>query len=270
MITPAEAQSRIRFLDESAQNNTVLHGLNPFVTLMVTLLFIFSVVSFDKYAFSALLPFALFPLYTTLVGEIPLKVLGVWLKASLPLLIGLGLLNPFLDTRQILILPHVSISAGWVSYLSLLAKGGLTITASLGLIAVTGLPRLGLALRRLGFPRIMVLQLLLMGRYTTLLLEEGNRILEAWQLRAPGQKGLPPSVWGPLMGQWLMRSLDRSHRIYQAMKLRGFSGEYPQPPLPSLTPRDWGHLLFWTTYFLINRAVNLPQLLGHLLTGGLS
>lgn len=270
MISPAEARDRIRFLDESAQKKTVLHGLNPFVTVTVTLIFIFCVISLGKYAFSALLPFALFPLYMILVGEIPFKVLSLWLKGALPLLIGLGLLNPFLDSRQFLLFSNFTISAGWISYMSLLLKGILTTSAALSLIATTGLPRLGLALRRLGFPEIMVLQLMLMGRYITLMLEEGSRILAAWHLRAPGQKGLPPAVWGPLMGQWLMRTLDRSHRIYQAMKLRGFTGEYPLAPLKPLNLTDWSFLLCWTAYLIINRTVNLPLWLGHLLTGGLS
>lgn len=270
MISPAEARNRIRFLDESAQKKTVLHTLNPFATMSVTLVFIFCVISLNKYAFSALLPFALYPLYMTLVGEIPLNVLRLWLKTTLPLLIGLGFLNPFLDSREILLFSEFTVSAGWISYLSLLLKGILTTAAALSLIATTGLPRLGVAMRRLGFPEILVLQLMLMGRYITLLLEEGSRILAAWHLRAPGQKGLSPAVWGPLMGQWLMRTLDRSHRIYQAMKLRGFTGQYPLAPLKPLNSKDWFFLLFWTVYFIINRAVNLPLWLGHLLTGGIS
>lgn len=270
MISPAEARNRIRFLDESAQKNTALHQLNPFSTLTVTLVFIFAVISLDKYALSALMPLSLFPLIMILAGEIPLKSLGHWLKAALPLLIGLGILNPFMDAAPIPVFYGFSISAGWISYMSLVLKGILTTSAALCLIATTGLPRLSLALRRLGFPEIMVLQLMLMGRYITLLLEEGTRILGAWHLRAPGQKGLPPHVWGPLMGQWLMRSLDRSHRIYQAMKLRGFAGQYPLAPLQPLNRKDFSFLAFWITYILINRAVNLPQWLGQLLTGGLS
>lgn len=270
MITPAQARDRIRFLEESAQKSTPLHRLNPFASLAVTLLFIACAISLDKYALSALLPLALFPLYMTLIGEIPLQVLGLWLKATLPLLLGLGLLNPALDPHRIQLFSNITVSAGWLSYLCLLGKGLLTTTAVLALIATTGLPRLGLALRRLGMPEILVLQLLLMSRYITLLLEEGHRILSAWQLRAPGQKGLAPTSWGPLMGQWLLRTLDRSHRIYQAMKLRGFSGVYPAPPLPPFARQDWRFLLFWTAYLLLNRAVNLPQLFGKLLIGGLS
>lgn len=270
MITPFEARERIRFLDESVQNRTWLHGLNPFAPLIVTLVFIACMVSFDRYALSALIPFAFYPLFSVIVAEIPMKVLITWLTASLPLLIGLGLLNPFLDPATFLFLGIIPVSAGWLSFLSLLGKGVFSISASLCLISVTGLPRLSLALKRLGLPEVLILQLILMGRYITLLLEEGISILSAWRLRSQGQKGLPPAIWGPLMGQWLMRTLDRSHLIFQAMKLRGFSGEYPQPPLSRLNQQDWKYICLWILYFLINRVVNLPQLIGHLLTGGLS
>lgn len=270
MITPTEARDRIRFLEESAQKKTFFHELNPFAALAVTLFFTLCVISLGKYSLSALLPFALFPLYTAFMGELPANVLLLWLKASLPLLLGLGIVNPFLDKETFLFLGFFSVSAGWISFLTLLIKGLLTVSAALCLVAFTGLPRLSFALRRMGFPKVMVLQLLLMGRYTTLLLEEGSRILSAWRLRSNGQRGLLPDVWGPLMGQWLMRTLDRSRRIYQAMKLRGFSGEYPQPPIMPLSRKDLAYMFFWISYFLINRGVNLPQLIGHLLTGGLS
>lgn len=270
MITPAEARYRIRFLEESAQRNTPVHRLSPLVLLTLTLVFSLCVISMDKYALSPLLPFALYPLYLLLTAEIPWKVLTLWLKSTLPLLIGLGFLNPFLDPQQVQLLPGVVLSAGWISFLSLLLKGILTVSTGLSLIAIAGLPRLGLALRRAGLPEVLVLQLVLMGRYITLLLEEGSRILEAWQLRSPGQKGLPPAVWGPLMGQWLMRTLDRAHRIYQAMKLRGFSGSFPQPPLQPLNRHDWHFMLLWLTYFLFCKAVNIPLFLGNLFTGGLS
>lgn len=269
MMSPAEARNRIRFLDESAYGRTPLHRLNPFISLGVTLTFIAVVISLPKYALSALLPLALFPLYTVSAGNIPVRSLLLWLRAVLPLLLGLGLLNPFLDPDRLILWSQFSISAGWLSYLSLILKGMLTTTAALALIATTGLPRLALALRRVGIPQVLVLQLVLMGRYIALLLEEGSRIYSAWQLRAPGLRGLPPQVWGPLMGQWLMRTLDRAQRIYQAMKLRGFDGAYPAAPLLPLTRADFTYFFFWTAYLLLNRAVNMPQWLGRLLTGGL-
>lgn len=268
MISPAEARDRIRYLEEASRSSSALHRLHPLALLGVTLTFLIAVVSTERNALSGLLPLAVYPLCMLIVGGISGRALGFWLLPTLPLLIGLGFLNPLLDPRPLQVLPGMAIASGWLSFLSLLVKGLLTVTATLALIAITGFHRLSPALRRLGLPDILVLQLVLMGRYITLLLEEGHSILSAWQLRAPDQKGLSPTVWGPLMGQWLMRTLDRSHRIYQAMLLRGFDGSFPQPPLGAMASRDWRFLLLWAAYIVLCRAVNLPQAIGRLILGG--
>lgn len=268
-MRPAEALDRIRFLDEAACKDTALSRRSPGVLLALTLLFILCVVSFPKYTLSGLVPLALYPLYALSAAEIPGPVVRLWLKAGYPLLLGLGILNPLLDPARVALPFQLSVSAGWLSLFSLLLKGTLTLTAGLALIGATGLPRLTGTLRRLGVPEPITLQLLLMGRYLSLLLEEGTRITSAWQLRSAGRKGLTPEVWGPLMGQWLLRSLDRSHRIYQAMKLRGFDGDFHEAAPAPVSGRDWRFLAFWASYFIINRLFNLSQLLGMLLTGGL-
>ncbi len=269
-MLPGEAASRLRLLEELAQGHSPLSRRSPYALLPVTLLFILTVISFPTHAVSALLPLLLYPLYALHAAEVPGALIRQWLKAAMPLLLGLGVLNPFIDTAPVVLAGGFALAAGWLSFLSLLLKGGLTVTAGLCLVAAAGLPRLALALRRLGMPELIVLQLLLMSRYLSLLLEEGARIGAAWRLRSAGTGGLSPKVWGPLMGQWLLRSLDRSRRIYQAMRLRGFSGAYPLPAPPPMNAADWRFLLLWSLYFLTVRLINLPQLLGLLFTGGLA
>jgi len=269
-MLPGDATSRLRLLDELAQSDTVLGRRSPYALLALTLLFILTVISFPVYTVSALLPLLLYPLYALNAAEVPGLLVRQWLKGVMPLLLGLGVLNPFIDDAPVMLAGGFSLAAGWLSFLSLLLKGGLTITAGLCLVAACGLPRLALALRRFGVPELLVLQLLLMSRYLSLLLEEGSRIHAAWRLRSAGTGGLSPTVWGPLMGQWLLRSLDRSRRIYQAMRLRGFSGAYPLPPLTPMGTADWRFLILWSLFFLTVRLINLPQFLGLLLTGGLS
>lgn len=61
-------------------------------------------------------------------------------------------------------------------------------------------------------------------RYISVLLAETQRVVQAYELRAPGQKGIHFKVWGSLMGQMLLRSMDRAEVIYESMCLRGFVG----------------------------------------------
>ena len=57
-------------------------------------------------------------------------------------------------------------------------------------------------------------------------MSEARRVALAYELRAPGQKGINFRVWGSLIGQMLLRSMDRSENLYQSMKLRGFKGDF--------------------------------------------
>ena len=58
------------------------------------------------------------------------------------------------------------------------------------------------------------------------MLEEVGIMTNAYHLRAPGQRGIRVDAWGSFLGQLILRSMDRSQMIYQAMCLRGFTGKY--------------------------------------------
>lgn len=69
-------------------------------------------------------------------------------------------------------------------------------------------------------------QVLLTYRYVTVLLEEANRMTQAYSLRAPNQKGVHFKVWGTLAGQLLLRSMDRANEVYESMTLRGYQENF--------------------------------------------
>jgi cobalt/nickel transport system permease protein len=127
--------------------------------------------------------------------------------------------------------------------------------------------RLASALRMLKIPRLFVLQLLLTYRYISVLMEEVARILRAYSLRAPGQKGVHRSAWGSLAGQLILRTFDRAQRVYEAMCLRGFTGEYYMVGYGRIKIRDFAYLAGWVSFFVIAKIYNIPMLMGSLLTG---
>ena len=65
-------------------------------------------------------------------------------------------------------------------------------------------------------------------RYIFVLLDEVKKITLAYSLRAPGQKGIHFKVWGSLVGNLFLRTMDRSTDVYEAMCLRGFSGDFTE------------------------------------------
>lgn len=256
----------MRLLDDLARQETGIHKLHPLMKLLTTVMYLTVVVSFGRYEIGGLLPLLFFPIMIFTLAELPVKPILLRILIVSPFIFGIGILNPLFD-QQTIFIGGREISRGWITFISILLKSGLTVTAALLLIATTGMDRLAGALRMLKVPRLFVLQLLLTYRYISVLMEEVARTLRAYSLRAPEQKGVHKSAWGSLAGQLILRTFDRAQRIYEAMCLRGFEGEYHTGEVRRIRGWDWLYLLSWSAFFLLARMYNLPVLLGSLITG---
>jgi len=259
----------LRLLDDLARKDTAIHRLHPLVKLLTTIVFLIVVISFERYEILALLPLFFYPVVIFSLAELPALPILKRILLVAPFVLGIGIFNPLFDHQTVTYL-GMTISRGWLTFLSLTIKTGLTVTAALLLIATTGIDRLAAALRMLGIPKLFVMQVLLTYRYITVLIEETARTLRAYSLRSPNQKGVHRSAWGSLAGQLLMRTFDRAQRVYQAMCLRGFTGEYHTGDSFLFTGRDFLYLTGWCLFFAVARMFNIPNLLGMLLTGVLN
>jgi cobalt/nickel transport system permease protein len=110
--------------------------------------------------------------------------------------------------------------------------GHIALRANAILIAVMALlgsmepAHLGFALDRLGAPEKFCHLLLFMVRYIEVIHQEYHRLRDAMRVRGfrPRCDRHTLRTFGYLIGQLLTRSLDRSERILNAMKCRGFRG----------------------------------------------
>ena len=212
-------------LDLLSEKNTPVHRLDPRVKVVITLLFIIYVVSFDRYEVARLLPFFLFP--AVLVGMADLPFYYLWRKLLLvsPFVLFIGIFNPFLDREILLQIGPFGISGGWISLLSILLRFILSAGAGLLLIATTGFPAICMALESLGAPKVFTVQLLMLYRYLFVLVEESIRMMRAYTLRSVAKKKIGYTVFRNLLGNLLLRTLDRAQRIHMAMLSRAFTGE---------------------------------------------
>ncbi len=217
----------IGHLDRLSYKNTFVHHLDPRAKLIVTLLFLFTVVSFSKYEIVSLFPFFLFPVLMMTIGEIPFLFILKKVIVVSPFAVFIGIFNPLLDTQPFLVPIGVTISAGWFSFFSILLKFVLTISAALLLIATTPFPRICHALRSLGLPSLFVSQLLFLYRYIFVLVEEALRMVRARDMRSFGAKGRGIRIYVRMIGTLFLRTLERAERIYSAMLSRGFQGDIP-------------------------------------------
>jgi cobalt/nickel transport system permease protein len=96
------------------------------------------------------------------------------------------------------------------------------------LIATIDPIQLGGALRKLGCPEKLAHLLFFVVRYLDIIHKEYLRLVNAMKLRCfrPGFNRHTFCTYGYLVGMLLVKSIDRSERILEAMKCRGFRNTF--------------------------------------------
>ena len=257
-----------KLLDRLALRQTPLHRLDPRAKVITTILFVISVVSFDRYTISAMLPFLIYPVVLLAVADLPVGVILRKVLIVVPFALMIGLFNPFFDQQVLMQIGSIEIWGGWVSCGSILLRALLTVSAALILVAMTGFQAICQALEKLGMPRVFVVQLTFLYRYIFVLTDEGVRTARARQLRSFGKRGLGLRQFGSLVGHLLLRTWERAERIHMAMLSRGFSGQiHSSRPTAHIGRNELLFMTAWGSIFLLLRCYNAPQLIGGLLTG---
>lgn len=252
------------YMDLLSRGDTAVHRLDPRVKIVVTIVFIIAVLSFGRYEISALIPFFAFPLF--LVAAAGLPALYILKKIALisPVVIFIAIFNPLFDRETMVTLWGVGISGGWVSFFSIMVKFVLTAGSVLILLASTGFYEVCMALERLGVPPAFVMQLLFLYRYLFVLMDEGVRMSGAHSLRAFGRRRMRMATASSLLGNLLLRTMDRAERIHRAMLARGFDGSVPLLRPLRIRASDTVFLLILSAAFVLLRIYDLPGFIGRL------
>lgn len=129
---------------------------------------------------------------------------------------------------------------------SIVVKSWVSVQAAILLVMVTPLVDLLWALRSLRVPEPLVAITSFMYRYLFVLADEAGRLLRARTSRSAGligQRAGKNVLWrgrvtGYMVGSLMMRSFERSERIYHAMAARGYTGEFKSFAHHHLSARD--------------------------------
>lgn len=260
----------LKRLDLLARGTTPLHLLDARAKVLVTLVYIICIVSYDRYELANLLPFCIFPAVMVPLSTIPPRFIARKIALLCPFVLIIGIFNPLLDREILLQIGPLAVSGGWVSFLSILVRSVLTIGGAFILIGTTGFSAVCQALERLGMPQVFAVQLLFLYRYIFVLADEGERASRARELRACGKKGLGIRSFGSLIGHLLLRTWQRAERIHQAMLARGFKGEFHSGRQSVFGFPEARFVAGWSICFIFLRLYDIPGLLGSLVTGFLA
>ena len=254
----------IHHMDTIASRDQWVNQIHPLVKFVLTVTYIAMVVSFSKYDLIGLVGMMVYPIAGFILAELSFKDSLKRLRIVIPLVCLIGIINPFFDRVPIQI-GDITVNGGVISMFTLIFKGIFTVLAAYLLIATTTIEKICYALRLLHLPEIMITQFLLTYRYVTVLLEEVNRITQAYSLRAPNQKGIHYKVWGTLTGQVLLRSMDRANAVYESMLLRGYDGSFSYMGKDiGITVPDVIYMIFWLAVFIIFRRYPVFLIVGSL------
>jgi cobalt/nickel transport system permease protein len=254
-------------LDDFARRSTPITKLDPRTKLITTIAFIITVVSFSKYQIAQLLPLTIYPIALLTAGNIPFAPIAKRLLLALPFVLLVAIFNPLLDREPILTLGPITITAGWISFASILLRFTLTLGSALLLIATTGFNPVCLALEKLRVPQAFVIQLLFLYRYIFVLINQAARLMRAHSLRSFSSRHIKPRVFASMLGHLLIRTLDRAQHIHTAMYCRGFDGRLHIAATLKFRTADAAYLFTWLAFFILVRLINLPQAMGQLFTG---
>ena len=249
-------------MDELAARTSAIHSLHPLAKLITTISYILVTLSYDKYDFGGLVPMVLWPILLFQISGVEVKTCFYKLRIVLPLVMVVGLFNPFFDRSILLRIGTIPVTGGVISMVTLMLKGLFCLMASFLLMATTSIDALCAALRKLHVPGLLVTLLLLTYRYVGVMTEELAVMTDAYHLRAPGQKGIHISAWGSFLGQLLLRSMDRAQELYSSMQLRGYHQQFHYAETRPFRMSDALYMLLCSVGFVLLRIVRIAELIG--------
>ena len=238
-------------LQDLQQRSHWMNDLHPLGKLLISIMYIFLVTSVGKYDVVTLILMSVYVIFTFIIGELSVKE-GIYrMRLILPLVMFVGVFNPFFDKSSVPV-AGFAVRGGIVSMVTLVIKGLYTVFAVYALVATTSIDDICYALRSIKVPKIIVIVIMLIYRYIDVMAGEADRIYTAYRLRAPGQKGIEYRSWGTLVGQWLLRSMDKAQIVYESMLLRGFRGDFI-PKKKGVKKLDVIYPLVWAVALLLIR-----------------
>lgn len=245
---------------QTAQNQKAICskvGASSF--LVVTVIYIVCLLLIPLSRPSHLIWFAIYPIVLSPLSDYSYSKIFFRSLYVLPFLILIGIFNPLFDTEPAFEIAGVEITKGWLSFFSIIIRGLLAMQALLLLILNTGFIEICNSLRKLGLPKIMTTQLLLLYRYLSILLQEVKTMHNSLISRGYGKKSFPIKFWAKFVGNLFLRTYDRAKRIHQAMLARGFDGSIPTGKNYSWKSGDFTFSLCWCAVFVLLYYFPLSQ-----------
>jgi len=211
-----------------SEGDSFLHKLDPRVKIIVALLFSIIVALTDKY--TSMLGALLFAVGTVIIARLRTKEVISRLLVVNSFIFLLWLMLPFtFSGEKIYTLGSLSVSREGIKYAFLITvKSNSIILTGIALLSTSSIFNLVHALRHLYLPDKLIQLFFFTYRYIHTIFSEYVKLNNAMKIRGfkPQTNFHTYKTYAYLVGMMLVRSYDRSERVYNAMLCRGFKGKF--------------------------------------------
>jgi len=215
--------------DIFSQGNSVFHSLDPRIKILafIPLIFVVALLQ-DIWAATCYLILAILFIF---IARINLKAISSRLAALNVFIVLLWLTLPFsIPGQAVFTFKDLSFSVEGALYtLVITLKANAILLYTIAIIGSTDVFSLAHALFHLRFPRKLVYLFVFLYRYISVLHAEYDRLRNTVKARSfyPGTNMNTLKTYAYMVGMLFVNSYERSQRIYQALTLRGFRGDFP-------------------------------------------
>ncbi len=210
----------------NAQETEWLDKFDPRLRILIAVCFSLLISTLTNHL--ALIFSLLFSVFLLFCIRLPLKLIARRLLAFEGFILLIVIFFPFtIEGEVVWELGGFNASVeGLERALTVFLRANAIIISMLCLLGTLEPETLGHALARLGVPNKLAHLFLMTARYLDVLFDEYSRLKQAMRARAfvPKSNFHTWRTFGWLIGMLLVRSMDRSQRIMNAMKCRGFNG----------------------------------------------
>jgi len=211
-----------------SKGDSFLHKLDPRVKIIVVLLFSVIVAITDKYI--SLLGALLFAIGVVIIAKLKTREVISRLLVVNSFIFLLWLMLPFtFPGEKIYTLGSLGISREGIKYAFLITvKSNSIILTGIALLSTSSIFNLVHALRHLYLPDKLIQLFFFTYRYIHTIYSEYVKLNNAIKIRGfkPQTNLHTYKTYAYLVGMMLVRSYDRSKRVYNAMLCRGFKGKF--------------------------------------------
>ncbi len=239
------------------QNGLEMTGRDPRAVTLVAIVYLVVLLSVPLTSLPTVIWLGIYPIIAGQIMTGGYRRIIVQSLYVLPFIILIGVFNPLYDRNEAFRIAGISVSEGWLTFLSVVFRGLWAVQTVLILIQAIGFFGFCRGLRGLGVPKFLTVQLLMIYRYLSVLLEEALRMKRARESRGYGKKSMSLKIWGPMIGQLFVRTVDKAGKIHSAMMSRGFTGEMPYSrSYTRWNAKDTIFVLGWCVVFIVLRLVH--------------